>query len=86
MRATSNLHEPFFHPHGHSLIEDETLSLPMFVPKLLLVGRNPACGWKTFLNPLLRKSADAFSQRMPPVHDISTVSSFKFLQLIDVLR
>jgi hypothetical protein len=40
MRAAANLHEPFFDPHGHALIEDETLSLPMFVPKLLLVGRN----------------------------------------------
>ena len=42
MRAAANLHEPFFHPDGHPLIEDETLSLPVFVPKLLLVGRDPA--------------------------------------------
>ena len=42
MRAPANLHEPFFHPDGHSLIEDKTLSLPVFVSKLLLVGRDPA--------------------------------------------
>ena len=42
MRAAANLHEPFFHPDGHPLIEDETLSLPVFVPKLLLIGRDPA--------------------------------------------
>ena len=42
MCAAPNLHQPFFHPDGHPLIEDETLSLPVFVPKLLLVGRDPA--------------------------------------------
>ena len=42
MRATANLHEPFFHPDRHPLIKDETFSLPMLVPKLLLVGRDPA--------------------------------------------
>ena len=42
MRATANLHEPFFHPYGHPLIEDETFSLPVLVSKLLLVGRDPA--------------------------------------------
>jgi len=42
MRAAANLHEAFFHPDGHSLIKDETLSLPVFVTKLLLVGRDSA--------------------------------------------
>ena len=40
--AAPNLHEAFFHPNSHSLIKDETLPLPVFVPKLLLVGGDPS--------------------------------------------
>ena len=42
MRASANLHEPFFHSDRHPLIEDETFSLPVFVPKLFLVSCDPA--------------------------------------------
>ena len=42
MRAAPNLHEPFFHPDGHPLIEDETFPLPVFVSELLLVGCDSA--------------------------------------------
>ena len=52
MRAAANLHEPFFHPDSHSLIEDETLSLPVFVSELLLVGRDSTMQLKNILESL----------------------------------
>ena len=52
MRTAPNLHEPFFHPDSHPLVEDETFSLPVFVPELLLVGRDSAVQLKDILESL----------------------------------
>ncbi len=57
MRAAPNLHQPFFHPHGHALIKDETLSLPVFVSKLLLVSRDTAMELEDVLESLAPKKS-----------------------------
>ena len=42
MGAPPDLHQPFFHAHRHSLIENETFALPVFVSEFLLIGGDPA--------------------------------------------
>ena len=86
MRATPYLHEAFLHPHGHPLIEDETLSLPMLVPKLLLVSRDPAVELENVLESLAPEKRRRLFTANAPVQYISTVLSFKLFQPIHVLR
>jgi hypothetical protein len=53
MRASADLDQTFFHPHGHPLIENETFPLPMFVSELLLVGRNSPVKLKDLFESLV---------------------------------
>jgi hypothetical protein len=52
MCAPPDLHQAILHAHGHSLIENETFALPVFVSEFLLIGGDPAMKLKDVTKPL----------------------------------